>query len=99
MNSRKYLIVNCAGTWNAAIVELNDEQLKTVVAVCRELNNGCLNEDYPEAPYIRLYLISSVEELLYKDELAEKNYYSLYVLYESKLIKIKYNPFEMENLL
>lgn len=95
MSSHKYLIVICAWTWNAAIVELNDEQLKTVLAVCRVLNNGSLNE----APCIRLHPISSVEEMLDRDEATDDECYLLYARYNDDFIKIKYNPFKMENLL
>ena len=100
MNSRKYLIINCAEGWNAAIVELNDEQLKTVLTVCRALNKGYqYDESFGEGAYIKLYPISSVKELLDKNEVAEDIYYSLSILYNGDFIKIKYNPYEMENLL
>lgn len=96
MNSRKYLIVNCAEGWNAAIVELNDEQLKTVLTVCRALNEGYqYDESFGEGAYIKLYPISSVKELLDKEDI----YYSFSILYNGNFIKIKYDPYEMENLL
>lgn len=91
MNSHNYLIINCGPAWTAAIVELNNEQVKTILNVSRTLNNGNIN-----SPEIRMYAIPSVEEMLYTEGCS---YSPLYALYNGNLIRIKYDYKKMRCLL
>lgn len=96
MNSRKYLIINCGPAWTATIVELNIEQVNTILNISRTLNNGHLNDDHIDTPEIRMYAISSVEEILYTEGCG---YSPLYALYNGNLVRIKYDYKKMRCLL
>lgn len=96
MNSHNYLIINCGSFWTAAIEELTDEQVNVFKNISRTLNNGHLNEDHIDTPEIRIYAISSVEEILCTEDC---DCSPLYALYNGNLVKIKYNYKKMRCLL
>ncbi len=96
MSLRKYLIINCGPAWTATIVELNDEQVNTIINISRTLNNGHLNDDHIDTPEIRIYAISSVEEMLCTEDC---DCSPLYALYNGNLVRIKYNHKKMRCLL